>query len=384
MKVYSTYFGSRRGNGMKSVSIARYSPKWFTGGSIPSLMPSSALLKESKERVMDLNGEYKEKYFAGLKKAKEVFRGIHYNLQDMRAVLEEEYDSKVMVITNPPAYARGYERMFPMPEGMSFDPMVPEWDLKKEFQNIYRFTANKPATYVWYKYKELDFIDKDDCLFAKEYTKDRFDYWVSPSAVRLENIRLKAKMYKPSIKFSTKIVPKDYHITENSRITVKKVSEEHAIYLRDLWAHKMGSTAAEDYILLAIDGYAWGVVGMHCSECRKMQTDEVFEVFGFNATLDNHMDSNRLRMLAITTREFINRYMSFAKTNRFFEINHFKTTCISKYRKVKTNNGIMEIRDREKMKNGQYKIVYITPVYERTIKEAIKIYLTEKRGNDNE
>ena len=348
---------------------------------ISQINPKNYYMEQVLLEIKQNEEKYKKDIDESLKKAKCVFDGIHYNIMDMRSVLIDEYTEEDLIIINPPAFSKGYTRMFPIPEGITYNVHVDEWNLKKEFKNVYQDTEKKKGTYIWYKYKELDFINERDALFAKEYTKDRFDYWVSPSAEKLKNSYLKQKKYEKNKMFRYKIIPKNYVIKETSKISVIKASEEDALYLRDLWAHKMGTTKAEQYTLISIDKYAWGIVGFHTSEIRKLVSDEIFEVFGFNADLENHKNSNRLLMMIIMSREFADILKAMAKTNRFFEINNFKTTCISKYRKVKTNNGLLNIRDREQMKNGMYKIVYTSPIYEKTINETVREYLQEKKND---
>jgi len=59
-----------------------------------------------------------------------------------------------------------------------------------------------------------------------------------------------------------------------------------------------------------------------------------------------------------------------------------KTTCLSKYRKVKLNNGILPVTFREKLKKGQfadmYRIVYQVDWYDRTYADCINLYLKEQ------
>jgi len=69
-------------------------------------------------------------------------------------------------------------------------------------------------------------------------------------------------------------------------------------------------------------------------------------------------------------------------SNRLFEIKGFKTTCLSKYRKVKLNNGLLTIRDREKLPNGMYKMVYICPFRKEGYDQCVVDYLKELQKND--
>jgi len=59
-----------------------------------------------------------------------------------------------------------------------------------------------------------------------------------------------------------------------------------------------------------------------------------------------------------------------------------KTTRLSKYRKVKLNNGLLNIILREKMPNDMYRLIYETDFYDRTFKECLELYLEEQETKE--
>jgi hypothetical protein len=162
------------------------------------------------------------------------------------------------------------------------------------------------------------------------------------------------------------------------------VREEHALYYRDLLAHRLGDTAAEIYTLCTIDGKMFSVAGFHAQKLRIGQENHVAENFGFTVRLARYPDANRLLMYFITCREFaafLNAHMT--HKNRTYEMRGLKTTCLSKYRKVKLNNGILPVTSREKLTKGaftdMYRIVYQVDWYDRTYADCIALYLAEQR-----
>jgi hypothetical protein len=67
----------------------------------------------------------------------------------------------------------------------------------------------------------------------------------------------------------------------------------------------------------------------------------------------------------------------FFRRTRLVRLNGFRTTCLTKYRKAKQNNNLLQIVARERMDNGMYKIKYYTPWYERTWSDCVALYLQE-------
>jgi hypothetical protein len=60
------------------------------------------------------------------------------------------------------------------------------------------------------------------------------------------------------------------------------------------------------------------------------------------------------------------------------DLQTFKTTCLTKYRKSKLNNNLLTLTGREKMENGTYKLTYEQPFYEdRDYKKCLELFLTK-------
>jgi len=111
-----------------------------------------------------------------------------------------------------------------------------------------------------------------------------------------------------------------------------------------------------------------------------LQTDYVFENFGFSVSLKKYPQSNRLLMMVLTSKEFGNViHRTASNKNRIYNLTGMKTTCISKYRSIKTHQGILERINRETMPNGLYKIQAETKWHDRDFKETLRIWVEECR-----
>lgn len=330
-------------------------------------------------------GEHIKSLSKSLEKLKNYYSGIKYEIEDLRKVITDEYDEKTIVAVNPPAFKKGYEKMFKFDEFVEYDPKIEEFDFAKEYRDLYNKSKNKKYPFLWYRYKETSGFNAEEIIYACEYAVDRFDYWLFTKPDLLKGFKeLGLVDYKKGKSLKKSKYPlftdKD-EITENTKISFVKIEEEHALYYRDLWCHRLGNTKAETYYLGLLDGKVFATVGFHHSELFRLKSDRIFENYGFTVPSEKYPNMNRLLMLAICCEEMKNILRSTAsRVNRVYEMKGLKTTCLSKYRKVKSNSGILRVIKSEKMKDGVYKLMYDTPFHKINFKDCIRIFLEENKS----
>jgi len=353
------------------------------------------------ERVVyDELVEKKEKHIAGFKKQLEkgatYYEGITFRFRDLRDELEEEWSEDTVLIVNPPAFRGGYEKMFNFSKVIKFEPRVDEFDLGKEYKELYENSKKKAHPTFWYKYKEVDGYDPREVVYGREYFVDRYDFWLFTKPELLDSFKHKGVLtYKSEHELKKyRNVPMwglEDELTPDTKVEFRSVPSEVALYYRDLWAHKLGNTKAEHYYLILLDGKVFATVGFHTSELFRLRSTRVFENYGFNAPSNKHPRINRLMMMLITCEEMgtvLRKDVS--KVNRVYNLKGLRTTCLSKYRKVKLNNGLLTVEKREKMKDGVYKIMYDTDFHPRDFRQCVSDYLNEEKqlseavDNDNE
>jgi hypothetical protein len=170
----------------------------------------------------------------------------------------------------------------------------------------------------------------------------------------------------------------DDELTPATKVQVHAVDQKHALYYRDLWAHRLGNTKADQYYLLLLDGKVFGTVGFNTSDMFRMRDRWVFEQFGFSAPSRRYLNINRLLMYLITCEDMRTVLpATISKANRLYRMDGFKTTCLAKYRHVKLNSGLLKKVGCEKLPNGLYRIQYYTEFRPQTFSEALQAYLTE-------
>jgi hypothetical protein len=350
---------------------------------------------------------------------REFYTGITYRIEDLREAIKYGDEPKRVMVFNPPGYAKGYTKMFAgIMALVDFRVEVTEWGGKKEYRTFYDALKSLPATSFIYRIADVDGFDATDVVFANERGPRRIDYWLCTHPEALEgwshNRAMKlqpakpAKPYRHTRIFScayphpdpcpdhrclTEDCPFGDRLTPESAVRFVVIPQEHALWYRDCFAHRLGDVVAEIYALCLVDEKVFAVTGFHGQKLRTGQEEYIFETFGFGVTHQGYYNTTRLLMYLITTKTFA-RFLHYRMShkNRTYVMKGLKTTCLSKYRKVKLNNGILPVTFREKITKGanadMYRIVYQVDWYDRTYAECIRTYLDEQAkrggGNDNE
>lgn len=324
---------------------------------------------------------------AQIERVMPIYGGIHYEHRDLRELLAVDYAPTDVVGINPPAYTNGYTKMFDFTGDIDFDPNVPEFVWSKEYHPSYFASKESPAPFLWYRYQNTKGLPSTDVVFAKEYNTVRQDYWLFTKPEILGGFEFKGAIVPMSRKrlapYRAPTFGPDDEIRPDSEIRFVQVPKEVALYYRDLWAHKLGNTAAEQYILMLVDGKVFSTLGIMLGDVYRLRSDKVFENYGFTAPSTRYPRANRLLMWCITSAEFGRFVRATSSTiNRYWEMDGLKTACLSKYRHVKLNTGILPVTKREKMDNGLYKIMYETTFRDDTYADCVQRFLAEEAARD--
>ena len=318
-------------------------------------------MREELERAPGL---YIDRFQAQLDELRKTVRGSEYRIADVFAEMQQvEDDPKAIIYINPPAYSRGYEKMFDFGDVLTWNaPKVSEFDPKGGIPAILDYARRAKALTIWYRYKAVTDDESPFVVFGHEYCADRVDYTLCNRSRETMKATAPRKVTALTAA-SMPIVPFDYDITAETVISAVAVSREVALYYRDLFAHKLGVTRAELYLLFVLDGFVFGIVGMHISDAARRRLLQgsyyVYETFGFNSST-KYTRLNRLLMMCITTRQFLQTLINHMSVLAYVHPVMFQTTCLTDVPELKTNRGILKLRERTKLPNGKFRLVYVS------------------------
>ena len=318
-----------------------------------------SMLEEHDELVVDI-----QKNLDGIQKR---LKGLHYEIKDFREIADELEDGDFLYV-NPPTYKGGYEKMFPYHELKWNEPHIEFFD-DKEYEEIVGKMMQSPATVVVYSQKRVK-VDAH-IIYAQYMGKGRTDYIISNKKfsgyARSENKEAKIALYP---------VYDDQEITENSEIQILEVNKETCLYYRDLFVHKLGTTKAECYYLMLIDGRVTTAFGLHRREFFNMKSEYIDEVFGISVSSKRYKRLGKLFMMCLTSGSF-KKYLESTIMMGARTLRGIKTSSKTSHHEGKTDRGVMKLVKREEQANGTFLVVYQGDFRTDTYKDCIKRWLKQ-------
>ena len=306
--------------------------------------------------------------------------GINYCIKDMWDEIKENKNyEKNFLFINPPGYSKGYSKMFDEKGIYKWNEIkADEFEPKTDHDKMYDMLLDEKCFAIMYRYKAIEDKLKNNAIFASEYSAVRYDYLLCNKPKKCK------KWFKPRNRIEPKrskypTLKKEHIITENSTIYFAKSTENEAMYYRDLFAHRLGATKSEMYFLVLIDGYIFSVCGIHCQSLFLDNAGFIHETFGFSVPDENYPYLNKLFMKCLVSSQFKTKLINELNLG-IRELKGVKTTCLCQYPELKINRGIMKLTNKEKLKNGMYKLEYWSDFENTTYKDCLKWFLKKEKA----
>lgn len=335
--------------------------------------------------LMDLKYR-REEHIASIReqieKTRELLHGMSYRPLDMWEHLKEVLDDPhTLVIANPPTYFSGYEKFYDTQGKMTWkEPEYQLFDPATGHQQLFDMCMDAKALVICYQEKRVG-ETVGHTIFARSGTRADLNSYITTNreeeAVSLAHGK---KIKRPSESklepLECSMLPRDYEITEESKLSVIPIKAAQAQYYRVLWTHNfVGSSATWNRALL-IDGYVAGVFGI-----SKMAADSLFVWYVMKVPHEKYRLGRLCYMLA-QNREFTDSLLDDLDQEKVEKI---RTAMLTKYPENKEVRGIMKLVSRVQDKQNGYKLTYETPLIEgRSEKETLKEWLRrEKQWQEN-
>ena len=317
-----------------------------------------------------------EKYLESIKKKISVFTqqmsGCKYDIEDMWDVINAaKNDEKACIFVNVPTYKGGYEKMFAN-SGISWnEPNISQFN-PALYEEIIKTLSDAKCKAFIYSQKNLDMIpDEWQTVYAQPYSIDRTDYVVSNKMGN--NTYAVALPRKPH-----KIFPiySDEDITEDTKIEFVQVDKETALYYRDLFVHKLGTTLATEYFLMLIDGKVNTTIGITMRDVFTLKSEYVGEVFGISRSSIKYKRLGKLFMMCLTSGDF-KRFLEARYPLGIREIKGIKTSSLTTYWEGKTDRSVMKLTYREQLKDGTFRVIYQGDFRDDTYRDCVCKWLSK-------
>ncbi|NIV38019.1 MAG: hypothetical protein GWN58_53980, partial [Anaerolineae bacterium] len=244
---------------------------------------------------------------------RERLHGIEYHARDMWDTLEEHRQNpKAVLLTNPPRYDGGYDRMFAGIDAI-FDWDEPEigqfreadykrlMDLLGESEAhtmMYYATQGEDPTPLWGEPWRAVFADRPG------NTKRSGVNWIIANGSYKDHMIARTAMHQGKPKYPLFMG----ELSAESVLTAHREHKAVGDFYRDLFIHRIEGAQGEVYLSLLVDGYLLGVIGLHLQSFRsgsgvlkgtKASDLPVKVVFAFSVPHDVYARLHKLTLMSL-------------------------------------------------------------------------------------
>jgi len=307
-----------------------------------------------RKEIINNRGIYLEQIKMKITSMTNIMAGSHYDIADVRDIMKAaRNDRNAAVFVNVPTYSGGYERMF-SGSGITWnEPDFSQFDYD-EFSSMLDDLRDSSCHALVYVQKNLKKVpDGWRVVYAQPFGPDRTDYVISnrdaEKVYAFSDTAVKpAKMYP---------IFNDEEITENSVVSFVQVDEPTVLYYRDLFVHKLGTTTAEAFFLMLIDGKVTTAMGLALRDFYNRKSKYIGEVFGISRSSVKYKRLGKLFMMCLTSGDF-KRFLVSKYNFDFRDPKGIKTSSLTTHYEGKTDRSVMKLVFREQLKNGQFRVIY--------------------------
>lgn len=174
---------------------------------------------------------------------KNLLHGMSYRPLDMWKHLEEVLDDPhAIVIANPPTYFSGYEKFYDTQGKMTWkEPEYQLFDPETGHQQFYDMCMDAKALVLCYQEKRVG-ETVGYTIYARSGTRADLNAYITTNREEEATMLANGKKIKRPTEskmepLECSMLPRDYEITENSRIQIIQIKASTAQYYRVLWTH---------------------------------------------------------------------------------------------------------------------------------------------------
>lgn len=303
--------------------------------------------------------------------------GVRYEHKGLPEVVGES--GRDVLLVAKPIFAGKPVKGFDYGDGIIYDPHCEPFNWSRDYAVLYEASGLNEGPAFWYRDHNVGGFDPAEVVFAKEYRPGREEFWLCTKPEFLTRKSVATFHRQPFQAYPLPVWGLDDELRPDSKIRFVTVNQNVELYYRDLWAHRLGATAGDRYMLMLVDEKVFAAVILQLSAFAHLKSQWIFEQSGFSAVSTRYRRMVRLLMWCVTCRQWGDDVMRMSfKQNRYYDPIGCETTCLSKYRKQKGNLGILKDRFRTRMPNGLYRIIQNAEFRPEGYTECIARFLAEQ------
>ena len=284
-------------------------------------------------------------------------------------------DPHTLVIANPPTYFSGYEKFYDTQGKMTWkEPEYKLFDPETGHVELFDRCMNANALVVCYQEKRTGEAVGEP-IFARAGTRADLNSYITSNrgeeaAALAEGRKIKRPSESKLTPIACSMLPRDYEITEKSKVQIISIKAAEAQYYRQLWTHNFVGSSATFNRAVLIDGMVSGVFGI-----SKMQATSLFIWYVMKVPHTTYRLGRLLYMLA-QNHCFTETLLDDLEREKVTKV---RTAMLTKYPENKEVRGIMKLVNRQKDKNNGFKLTYEAELTDRTEQETLEEWLRRER-----
>lgn len=307
--------------------------------------------------------------------------GIHYDDHDVRDVIAAAADDAgAFLYFNLPGFKFGYSKMFgDAEEAFGWGGVVVQEFLPEYSREVYESLVGKPITAVTYVSEGTSSDRVDDLppkwvkIYANVTDRKKAGYLAANRELEI-GVHARARDHE----IQQFPIYNDEEITPDTQVAFVCVDGHTCLYYRDLFVHRLGAVASEQYFLMLLDGRVVTAMGLHLQHYHLQNSevsDYIAETFGITKTSARYARLGKLFMLCLTSGDFKRFLMCTSPHMQFREPRGISTTSITVHPEGKTDRSVMKLALREKLDDGRFRLVYRADFRDDTWSEVLATWL---------
>lgn len=317
-----------------------------------------------------------------LERAKGILNGMNYRALDMWKHMDEVLnDEHCIVIANPPTYAAGFEKYYDTGGMMTWkEPEYGIFDPKTGVQEFMDLCKDAKCLVLCYEENEPG-RTAGEPVFARYGVRSGINVYLTANrpeeATALANGKKIARPGESKLScLECSMLPRDYEITEKTKVQLCQIERAEAQYYRQLWTHNFVGSSAPINIAVLIDGKIAGVFGVDKAALTMgafgtQVSDALFLMYGMTVPHIKYRLGRLLTMLA-QNREFVYKICTDLEKEK---VGHLKTVQMTKYPEAKEMRGVMKLTKRVPDPKMGFRLTYESELKDRTEKETLEEWL---------
>ncbi|WP_381792957.1 hypothetical protein [Streptomyces niveus] len=304
-------------------------------------------------------------------------------------IAEAADDPHAIIIAAPPTYKAGFEKFFDTGGRIEWaEPPYSVFDPDVDMQRLSDEMADKAALLMFLQEERTGVAAHPTPVFAHPIGDIARAYVISNRPEEIFALTGGPKValgmsrsYTPS---DLPIISPDHEITPKSRIDIIPVRGTECDYYRDLWMHRLAAAPGSYNLLVAVDGYAAGVIGYGAETMTRpypgatKYTTHLLMRFAFGAP-HNSYRLTRLATMCALRRDTAKTVFTGASEILLAASQGLVTVEYTRHPEAKGLRGLMTLESRAKHPDG-HKLSYRADWNSDPIAHTLTSFLTREKS----